>query len=222
MTLRIRSQSDPNQLQAMIAKLLLTFLLVPTIAFGVKVTKIVGTGTNDASVGNIAHTEVGDITADDGNTTGGISGDEVRDDDTHNRLKGTMSGNVFTVPGSATIDSIRVVIGIIDRRNNLEGQDLEVRLLKANNVVGDDESKPGAVLGSLTDVTYAPGGLWSTTWTPAQINATDFGVTYRGHVPTQSGRYRLGIDHMTITVIYTEAAGGDIPSRRNRLLRNTK
>lgn len=189
-------------------KLILLFTLLSCSAFAASQTRIVGTGTNDASVGDVPITDPGDITANDGNNTGIVGGDRIQDAETSQRLKGTTLGNVFTIPTDATIDSIRCIIDIIDNRNKDEGTDLEVKLLKAGVVVGTDQSKAGTVPGTQTEITYAPGGLWGTTWTPAQINATDFGLAWRGDTVTGSvgERFEVGIDHFTIVVIYTPAA----------------
>lgn len=199
-------------------RLLIFILFLPCFAFPASQTKIVGTCVNDPVAAQIDWTEPGDATADDGNNTGGVGGDRVADTEESDRLKGTMSGNVFTIPTDATIDSIRVEIDIIDNRNKDEGQDLEVKLIKAGSVVGTDQSKAGAIPGVQTIRVYAPGNLWGTTWTPAQINATDFGIGYRVDVIDDVGRCEAGVDFLKITVIYTPAAGGAVVGRRRIIL----
>jgi len=189
---------------------LILLLLLPCLAYPASQTKIVGTCVNDPVATNVDWTEPGDATADDGNNTGGVGGDRIQDTEESDRLKGTMSGNIFTIPGTATIDSIKVEIDIIDNRNKDEGQDLEVRLIKAGSPVGNDESKAAAVPGVQTIRVYAPLNLWGTTWTPAQINATDFGVGLRLEVIGDAGRCEAGVDFLRITVHYTPAAGGAV------------
>lgn len=59
--------------------------------------------------------------------------------------------------------------------------------------------------------------LWGATWTVAEINSSNFGV----HL-TKSGTFNNEVraDYVSANIVYTPAGGGDIPSRRNRLLRS--
>jgi hypothetical protein len=87
-----------------------------------------------------------------------------------------------TVPPTATIDGIEVTInghaainrsGISGVNENYQG--VTVRLFKVTG-------SPGVGKGNIwttTDTTWTYGGssdLWSTTWTPAQVNSTSFGM----------------------------------------------
>jgi len=185
---------------------LLFILLLPCLVYPASQTKIVGTGVNDASVGDIALTSPGNVTADDGTFLGGVNGDRISDAETSQRLKATMSGNVFTIPAGATIDSIKVEIEINDFRNKDEGLDLEVKLLKAGVVSGTNQNKVSAVPNPIAIVTYAPLDNWGVTLTPSDVNATDFGCTWRGQVLFDVGRLEVQIDFVRITVNYTAAA----------------
>jgi len=119
--------------------------------------RIVGTGANDASVGDIAITFPTRVNSDDNSFTGDVTGDQIQDAETHQRLKATMTGNLFTIPATATIVKIKIEYEMIDRRNKDEGLDLEVKILKAGVVSGNDQSKAGTVPGTVTIRVYDPG-----------------------------------------------------------------
>jgi hypothetical protein len=107
----------------------------------------------------------------------------------------------FTIPANATINGIQVAIGrFAGNSNSLE--DNSVRLLKGGVAVGINHAggiwptiETAANYGSASD-------LWSTTWTPADINDNDFGVALVVDNNNRNNR-TANVDYITITVTYT-------------------
>ena len=140
----------------------------------------------------------GNITADDGSeaTISNYDSDEFE-----KTLRSHTYG--FTIPGTATIDGIEVIVG---RRNSSSPgvADNIIRLAKAGTAVGDNKST--AVVWPSTEgaITYgSPTDLWGTTWTPAEINASGFGATLN---PLNTGNgENAAVDYHRIIVYYTTA-----------------
>lgn len=122
-------------------------------------------------------------------------------------LKATNFG--FNIPSSATILGVKAEV---ERRFDQAGggacqiYDNAVRLIKGGTIQSTDKSNVSTWPSSDAYQTY--GGatdLWGTTWTPAEINASDFGFTI-----SAIGLYTLfftqicnvQIDHIRITVYY--------------------
>ncbi|MBK6929493.1 MAG: hypothetical protein IPH12_01015 [Saprospirales bacterium] len=165
-----------------------------------------GAGTNVTGVGTVAWTSPGNITT-PGSPYAGMS---VAGGATTNYLQGAIYG--FSIPAGATINGITVVInrqssGVVSPFL----QDNIVRLVKGGGITGSNyantgvnwpnNSTPGAGLATATYGGAAD--LWGTTWTPAEINATDFGVVLSA-VNANGGLSRTAtVDYMQITVTYT-------------------
>ena len=122
---------------------------------------------------------------------------------------GLTSGTYnFSIPLAATIDGI---VAEVQRRTiNLPVtiMDSSVKLLKAGIPVGSNYAGSVAWTVSLTYITYGSAtDLWGTTWTPADINNTNFGLyfTVRNTTPNPNGAPQ--VDHMHITVYYTLPTG---------------
>jgi hypothetical protein len=116
-----------------------------------------------------------------------------------------LTGFGFAIPSDAT------VIGIVVHWSAAENADVTIastRLLKAGVAAGTDYG--AAAAGSLTKESgsyYGYGGaadLWGTTWTPAQVNASDFGV--RLAFSTAAAPKTAEVGHAIVTVRYLDAA----------------
>lgn len=114
----------------------------------------------------------------------------------------------FSIPSGATINGIEVtvrrygsVLGLVDDT---------VRIRKAGVSIGTDLKATGIAWPvANTDRIYGgPTELWGTTWTPANINATDFGVLIRATNPT-AGAATAYVDIVSVKVYYGEATTGD-------------
>lgn len=157
-------------------------------------------GADDAAVGTGVWMTPANITADDAATAqiNNVNNLEV----TH-YLKGTGLG--FAVPSDATIDGIVLEV---ERRATGSGSattDSSVRLLKAGSPTG--QNKASGAVWPTTDgtATYgSPTDLWGTTWTPAEVNAGDFGAVLSATNPSAANA-ALRVDFLRVTVHYTEA-----------------
>jgi len=123
--------------------------------------------------------------------------------DTH-YLKVTGFG--FSIPSLAAVTGIRVDVEKSATGINIFAtvKDNEIRLLKSNAPVGDNKADNTSWTGtddydSYGDTTDA----WGTTWSPAEINASDFGVVFSAKI---AGLLSLipsaRVDHIRITVFY--------------------
>lgn len=160
-------------------------------------------GTDDSSVGTIPWLFPALINANDGLYVTAVIGTNDR---TH-YLQGADFG--FNIPTDATINGIQVIIGRYSS-NSSSIRDFNVRLVKGGSVVGENRAKqtywPTSEIwesyGSVTD-------LWGTTWTPADINASNFGVALSVTNLNSSIR-TANVDYMRITITYTPAGSSTV------------
>lgn len=120
----------------------------------------------------------------------------------------------FAIPADATIDGITLGVECKSSGNSIK--DYDVFLLKAGAVAGSDGS---VGTWSTTEATRSYGGaaaMWGTTWTPAEVNAADFGCVIAVEITSASLR-TASVDYITITVTYTEAAGTAAKQSRSLL-----
>lgn len=113
----------------------------------------------------------------------------------------------FEIPVGATIDGI--VVEFEKRANESYAQDYSVKIVKAGTEQGTDKKKTG-VAWPLSDTYVSYGGAadkWGLTWTPAQINASNFGVSISALFEDgEEDDVTVYVDHVRITVYYTEPA----------------
>lgn len=154
-----------------------------------------GTGADDSSNGgNISWTNLSNITATDGSyaaATFNVSGDI-----TH-YLKATNFG--FSIPAGSTINGITATVNEMTNATNV---DTEIKLIKAG-VIQSTNRSTGATwpAGSFVDRTYGGASdLWGTTWTPSDINSSNFGFALSSTTST-TGQAR--VDSIKITINYT-------------------
>ncbi len=115
------------------------------------------------------------------------------------------SGYGFNIPSNATIKGITVVVEKKYTGGSTGNvRDNTVQLMKAGSRVGSNLAVTGTNWSSTdTNVTYGGNtNLWGTTWTPAEINDSAFGVSVRA-VGNGTGANRVAnIDNVRITVSY--------------------
>lgn len=104
------------------------------------------------------------------------------------------------IPTNAIIDGIEALIE--KKASGGRNSDLLVRLLKAGGGAGDDKSAAG--FWPFVDTQFTYGGaadLWGTTWTPAEINDSGFGIAFRGRNETV-GPATLSLDYVALKIYY--------------------
>ncbi len=159
-----------------------------------------GTGTNVTGIGNRAWANPENIAS--SSTT-----DYARvtiNNNSSNYLQGTNYG--FSIPAGATIQGIQVAIGKLrESGSGNQMYDNQVRLLKNGSIIGSnyaqttnnwtrDQGTPAVVnYGGQND-------LWGTSWTPAEINAGNFGVAISAR--TTQNIY-ASVYSMRVQVTYT-------------------
>lgn len=123
----------------------------------------------------------------------------------------------FSIPSAATIDGIQVQVERVGTASPLtECHDLNFHMVRGGVIqTGEDNKAAAGAWGTPeTTVTYGgPSDLWGGSWTPADINAVDFGfaMTCEGG----SGGTTAGegyVDHITITVYYSGDIEAVIPT----------
>ena len=125
-------------------------------------------------------------------------------------LKATDFG--FSIPGGATIDGILVEIEKSESTAADDVIDRRVRIVKGGTIGSTD--KADATEWPTTDAYTSYGGaadLWGETWTPADINASNFGTVIAAGCASTGPGIPL-IDHIRITVTYT--AGADVAKQK--------
>ena len=163
--------------------------------------------TNARTGGNVTITGTADwvnpdyITADDTSyASASLSGSVL----SSGYLEGT--NYEFAIPAEAVINGIVVTVGRHEsgiRSDYIDVRDSTVKLLKAGVLTGSNKAATGtewptavatpAIYGTTAD-------LWGTTWTPAEINANNFGVA----LSVISGVNRIAyVDYMQISITYT-------------------
>lgn len=117
----------------------------------------------------------------------------------------------FAIPPGATITNISVSAEVSSSGVGFVNES-SIMMLKNGQPVGDDiiaADPQGAYVWTSTETVFTwDGGLWGTTWTPADINGSDFGVAISAGVDDPYGEGESAfIDHVTVTVQYTGTSG---------------
>ncbi len=149
---------------------------------------------NDLGIGTIAWSNATNVYAsDDAYATASFTAPSG----ISNYLTATDFG--FTIPTGATILGIKAEV---EKKQGVGVIDYAVRLIKGGAVGTTDRSAAGSWLIADTTSTYGSGSdLWGTTWTPAQINASDFGFAMVAQDAGAGGATAF-VDHIRITVYY--------------------
>ena len=160
------------------------------------------TGANVTGAGSVAWSNPGNIT-----TVGAPYATVALTAQTSNYLEGSNYG--FAIPANATINGIVLTIdrtGIQGSSNDI--RDVTVRLMKAGVLSGSNKAVTGTDWPtSLAVATYGTNAdIWGTTWTPADINNTNFGVALS--VNSAGSSKTATVDYMQIAVTYTVSVMG--------------
>lgn len=157
-----------------------------------------GTGANDASLGDVAWSNPGNIKVSDATyATSTITALQ-----TTQWLEATNFG--FNIAAGDTIDGIMVEI---QRKSGLTStiDDLSVKLMKAGIITGIDHQNDLRWPTSEAYFTYGDSlDLWGATLTPSDVNSSNFGVALRAATAAAD---TASVDHMRVTVYHTTYAG---------------
>jgi hypothetical protein len=166
-----------------------------------------GTLTSNSGVGTLAWTSPSNAASD--NATYASAETFLATETTH-YLHATNFG--FSIPGGATIDGMQIEI---ERAQQFfTGSDVSdnvVSTLKGGVVGGDNKANEDAGSWPPTTLTVATYGLsnslWGRTWTPADINASDFGAVLSAILTSDTvDPSQAYVDFIRIIVYYTDAA----------------
>jgi hypothetical protein len=102
-------------------------------------------------------------------------------------------------------------------------QDNSVKLVKGGSVAGNNMAKPGIWTGTDTYGSYGSGtDTWGNTLTPADINASNFGIAISAKFSGVIGVFpSVQVDYIRITVYYNPALPTKILSFNSSLKNNT-
>ncbi len=119
---------------------------------------------------------------------------------TSNYLQSSNYG--FAIPAGAIINGITVNISRqVATTSNMF--DNVVSLVKGGTITGNNLASGNSWPNSFATATYGGAtNLWGTTWTPADINASNFGVVLSARSNSGSTR-QLDVDYIQISVTYT-------------------
>jgi len=164
---------------------------------------ITATGADDSSIGTATWTSPTNVTADDGSEASVIVGFGA----VSHYIKGTNFS--FSIPATATITGIEARF---DRRASAEDvlETESVKIVKGGTITGSDLTDD-INWGTLSfPLSYGgEGELWGTTWTPTDINASNFGtvVSVTGLDLLPATAY---VDYIDIEVFYDDIVDGTV------------
>lgn len=155
---------------------------------------------NDTSIGTIAWSNPGNALASDNSYATAIN---VKNNASTNYLKCTGYG--FAIPAGSTINGITVYV----ERKTSGGtiRDVAMRLVKAG-VIGttDLSSTTNYTTADVVEAHGSAGNLWGTSWSVAEINATNFGAAFSAREEVNSGTNRtVSVDQIYIVVDFSSA-----------------
>jgi len=165
------------------------------------------TTVNDTTVGISAWTNPNNSQVSDNVYATNLLSDGEEGTATSNYLKATNFG--FSIPSGSTINGILVEIEAKSSASTLTWTN--VRAVKGGTISAT--TKAGTTNGITTTEAYssipttgASTDLWGESWTAADINASTFGVV--GQIGDPITPRSASIDHIRITIDYTEGKGG--------------
>lgn len=158
------------------------------------------TVTDDSSIGTVAWSTPNNAMTSD-NTYSEVT---IADNQTTHYLKATNFG--FSIPTGATIDGILVEIEAVRLSGGGENWS-SVKLIKNGVIGGANRTSAGSSISAVEnyDPIPATGGatdLWGESWTPADINNSNFGVV-ASFGP--SGASTTRVDHIRMTIYFTNS-----------------
>lgn len=165
-----------------------------------------GTAVNDTSIGTQAWDNPTNIYTSDNVYAGGTNPNSI----IYNYLKATNFG--FTIPSGATIDGIKVEVECNGSPAvSAFPKEYSMKIVKGGTIDGTNKANTANTLPQYTDAYITFGGTtdkWGLTWTDSDINASNFGFAFSVSVDWDKAPVAVSVDHIRITVYYTEGGGG--------------
>lgn len=172
---------------------------IGNIAWGqTSVTKIAGAGTT-AYNGSEDWSNPARITSND-NLRASIDNNASA---TSDYLQGRNFG--FSIPTNAVINGIQLTIDRYTETGSLgQNKDAVVSLIKGGTIAGDNKASGNSWPGTESTASYGNStDLWGNTWTPSDINSSNFGVALSVNNTNWWSSRDAFVDYMQITVYYT-------------------
>jgi hypothetical protein len=158
------------------------------------------TVVNDDNIGNVYWDDPGNAAAEDGTFAAATISDETL---STVLLKASDFG--FSIPSDATVDGITVEV-----KASTDSGTATWNSVKVSNI-GEEESDDkaaGTITASLAYATFGGAAdLWGQTYAPADINDSGFAAILQVRFDGV-GSVGVNIDHVRMTVTYTEVGGG--------------
>ncbi|HYK01306.1 MAG TPA: LamG-like jellyroll fold domain-containing protein [Thermoanaerobaculia bacterium] len=164
------------------------------------------TTSDDATVGTVAWTNPNNAQTDNGSYATAVlaSVAGVSNESSH-YLKATNFG--FAIPTSATITGVVVEEKVVATNTSI--RNANTKLVKGGAFVGT--AKTTSTVWSIAEAYISFGGssdLWGTTWTPAEVNSSGFGVGVSAwNANSLTSSHTASLNHIRITVHYTTVNG---------------
>ncbi|MDX9812234.1 MAG: PKD-like domain-containing protein, partial [Bacteroidales bacterium] len=164
--------------------------------------RFAGNGTTGGS--GAAWSNPGRVTANDNSYSSASLFSAFGNSGTTQVLSATQFG--FSIPADATITGIQVIVGRLSS-SNATVQDNQVQLIRNGTIVGNNLGLTSANWPATeTPQTYGSANeMWGTSWTPAEINAGNFGVALAADISVP-GWFTTGyanVDFIQVSVTYT-------------------
>lgn len=163
------------------------------------------TFSNNASIGSVAWNSPGNAALSDNSQVQATQVLALFATANTNYL--VVQGLGLAIPAASTICGISVDIEHSAGGISLGGgiRDASVRIVKNGSITGTDHASPSNWGGSDAHATYGSStDIWGVSWTPADINAGNFGVAIAASLNAGLASVALSarVDHVTITVYY--------------------
>lgn len=167
--------------------ILLVIMAFCQFLFSQSITKSGGTFASDNSVGSVTWQNPSYADSSDDNRARA----DVSSSSPSRYLKATNFG--FSIPTGAVITGIQLAV---ERRtySSTNMIDNSIKIVKGGSIVGDEKAETGIYWPVGTDSTKFYGDsldLWGVSWSPSDINSSDFGVVVSSK--RESGRDRKSV-----------------------------
>ena len=195
-----KSARDMKTVLPTIAFVMILCLIFPCIASAdIAGPKSPSKGSNNSSIGSRSWSNTDKIyTSDNNYATVSLDKDKIS-----NYL--VASDFKFSIPTGVVINGIKVEIERKEGNKHSSGyiRDYSLKILKNNTITGTDHAAT-STNWTTSDLTVSYGSdtdLWGQTWTPSDINSSNFGVAIS--VKCTSDSEDAKIDNIKITVYYS-------------------